>query len=116
VDSEEPGGEPSAVGPSYKARKSYRCRSRIGRDASQNPEAYTEAGGYVVSKYLIIYEKWGTGYGGYAPGLPGCVATGRTLDQTKRRMTKAIEMNLAAMREDGDEIPKPSRFDLVEVG
>lgn len=112
---EEPGGKPSAVCPSYKTRKGYRCRSRIGRGASQDPEVYTEAGGYVMSKYLIIYEKSGTGYGAYAPDLPGCVATGRTLDQTKRRMTKAIEMHLAAMREDGDEIPQPSRFDLVEV-
>ena len=85
------------------------------RDASQDSEVYTEAGGYVMSKYLIIYEKSGTGYGAYAPDLPGCVATGRTLDQTKRRMTKAIEMHLAAMREDGDEIPMPSRFGLVEV-
>jgi predicted RNase H-like HicB family nuclease len=62
-----------------------------------------------MSKDLIIYEKSGTGYGAYAPDLPGCVATGRTLDQTKRRMTKAIEMHLAAMREDGEEIPKPWR-------
>ena len=68
-----------------------------------------------MSKYLILYEESSTGYGAYAPDLPGCVATGRTLEQTKRRMTKAIEMHLAAMREDGDEIPEPSRFDLVEV-
>lgn len=68
-----------------------------------------------MSKYLIIFENSGTGYGAYAPDLPGCIATGRTLDQTKRRMQKAIEMHLAAMREDGDEIPKPSRFDLVEI-
>jgi predicted RNase H-like HicB family nuclease len=31
-------------------------------------------------------------------------------------MRKAIEMHLAAMREDGDEIPEPSLVDLVEVG
>jgi len=29
-------------------------------------------------------------------------------------MKKAIEMHLAAMGEDGDEISKPSRFDMVE--
>ena len=68
-----------------------------------------------MSKYLIICEKSSTGYGAYAPDLPGRIATGRTLEQTKRRMTKAIEIYLAAMREDGDEIPKPSRFDLVGV-
>jgi predicted RNase H-like HicB family nuclease len=30
-------------------------------------------------------------------------------------MAKAIEMQLAAMREDGDEIPEPSRVELVDV-
>ena len=67
-----------------------------------------------MSKYLIIYERSNGGYGAYAPDLPGCIATGKTLDQTRLRMKKAIEMRLAAMREDGDKIPKPSRFDLVE--
>jgi len=68
-----------------------------------------------MSKYLVLYEKSKTGYGAYVPDLPGCVATGRTLAQTRRRMAKAIEMHLAAMREDGDDIPEPSRFELVEV-
>jgi predicted RNase H-like HicB family nuclease len=30
-------------------------------------------------------------------------------------MAKAIEMHLAAMREDGDEIPEPSQVEMVEV-
>lgn len=68
-----------------------------------------------MSKYLIIFEKSSTSYSAYAPDLPGCVATGRTLEQTRRRMTKAIEMHLAAMREDGDDIPEPSHFELMEV-
>ena len=67
-----------------------------------------------MSKYLVLFEKSTTGYGAYAPDLPGCVATGRTLEQTRRRMAKAIEMHLSAMREDGDEIPEPSHFELVE--
>ncbi len=29
---------------------------------------------------------------------------------------KAIEMHLAAMRADGDEIPEPSRLEVVEIG
>jgi predicted RNase H-like HicB family nuclease len=68
-----------------------------------------------MSKYLVRYEKSSTDYGAYVPDLPGCVSTGRALDQTRRRIAKAIEMHLGAMREDGDEIPKPSRFDLVEI-
>jgi predicted RNase H-like HicB family nuclease len=30
-------------------------------------------------------------------------------------MAKAVEMHLTAMREDGDEIPEPSRVEMVEV-
>ncbi|MGA2133908.1 MAG: type II toxin-antitoxin system HicB family antitoxin [Bryobacteraceae bacterium] len=68
-----------------------------------------------MSKYLVLFEKSTTGFGAYAPDLPGCVATGRTLQETKERMTKAIQMHLSAMREDGDEIPPPSHFELVDV-
>ncbi|MGC9950566.1 MAG: type II toxin-antitoxin system HicB family antitoxin [Bryobacteraceae bacterium] len=68
-----------------------------------------------MSRYLVLFEKSKTGYGAYAPDLPGCAATGRTLQETKDRMTKAVEMHLSAMREDGDEIPEPSHFEPVDV-
>lgn len=68
-----------------------------------------------MSKYPILIAPTSTGFSAHVPDLPGCIATGRTLEWTKQRMTKAIEMHLAAMREDGDEIPEPSQFDLVEV-
>jgi predicted RNase H-like HicB family nuclease len=68
-----------------------------------------------MNKYLVLYEKSSTGYGAYAPDLPGCVATGQTLEETRARMAKAMEMHLAAMREDGDPIPEPSQFELLEA-
>ena len=68
-----------------------------------------------MSKYVVLFEKSSTGYGAYAPDLQGCVATGRSLDETRQRMTHAIEMHLLAMREDGDEIPEPSHFELLEA-
>ena len=68
-----------------------------------------------MSKYVVLFEESNTGYGAYAPDLPGCVATGSTLDETRQRMAKAIEMHLSAMRQDGDQIPLPSHFELVEV-
>jgi|HubBroStandDraft_6_1064221.scaffolds.fasta_scaffold1219920_2 hypothetical protein len=40
--------------------------------------------------------------GAHVPDLPGSVATGRSMAEIKKRMAKAIEMHLAAMREDGD--------------
>ena len=67
-------------------------------------------------KYAVIYEKTNTGYSAYPPDLPGCIATGRTLELTRRRMERAIEMHLDAMRADGDPIPKPTTSaEYVEV-
>ena len=55
-------------------------------------------------KYAVIYERTGIGYSAYVPDLPGCTATGRTFDLTRKTMEKAIEMHLSAMRADGDAI------------
>jgi len=39
--------------------------------------------------------------------LPGCVATGKTIDQTLRRIEKAVELHIRGMREDGLTPPRP---------
>ena len=68
-----------------------------------------------MSRYPILIAPTRTGFSAHVPDLPGCIAAGRTLDETKRLMAKAIEMHIALMREDGDEIPEPSRVELVDV-
>ena len=68
-----------------------------------------------MSKYPILLAPTRTGFSAHVPDLPGCAATGRSMAEIKKRMAKAIEMHLAAMREDGDEIPKPSQVEMVEV-
>jgi predicted RNase H-like HicB family nuclease len=69
-----------------------------------------------MSQYEIIFERTNSGYGAHAPDLPGCIATGKTLPLTRKRMNEAIEAHLRAMREDGDRIPEPSRVaDVREV-
>ena len=68
-----------------------------------------------MMKYLVLYEKSSNGFGAYAPDLPGCVATGRNLEETRARMSKAIEMHLTAMRADGEPIPEPSHYELLEA-
>ncbi len=40
-------------------------------------------------------------WGASVPDLPGCVATGKTIDITLRRIEKAITLHLQGMREDG---------------
>ena len=69
-----------------------------------------------MKKYAIVYEPTSTGFGAYALDLPGCVATGQTLEQTRERMYGAIEFHLRGMREDGDPIPEPQQVvEMLEV-
>jgi predicted RNase H-like HicB family nuclease len=59
-------------------------------------------------KYLVIYEKSGTGWSAYVPDLPGLGVAGTTLDEVKQLMREAIDFHLEGMREHGDTIPEPS--------
>jgi predicted RNase H-like HicB family nuclease len=50
------------------------------------------------------------------PDLPGCVATGKTVDEVKTEIRDAIAFHLEGMQEDGEPIPMPtSRVDEVDV-
>ena len=49
-------------------------------------------------KYTIVIEKTRTGFSAYCPDLPGCVATGHTLDGIKRTMSEAVEFHLDGLR------------------
>lgn len=46
-------------------------------------------------------------WGASVPDLPGCVATGKTLDATLRRIESAIQLHLEGLREDGLKVPRP---------
>jgi len=61
-----------------------------------------------MKRYAIVIEKTATNYGGYVPDLPGCVATGATIEETERLLHEAIALHIAGMREDGLPIPEPS--------
>ena len=64
--------------------------------------------GRAQMKYLVIYEKSGSGWGAYVPDLPGLGVAGSTLDEVKQLMREAIDFHLEGMREHGDPIPEPS--------
>ena len=59
-------------------------------------------------QYLVrISKDPGSDWGASVPDLPGCVATGKTVDAALRRIQGAIELHLRGMREDGLKPPKP---------
>lgn len=47
-------------------------------------------------------------WGASVPDLPGCVATGKTIDSALRRIERAIELHVRGLREDGIPVPRPS--------
>jgi predicted RNase H-like HicB family nuclease len=63
-------------------------------------------------RYAMIIEQGEKNYSAYLPDLPGCIATGKTVAEVKERMSKAIDLHLRGMREDGLPIPEPTS--LVE--
>jgi predicted RNase H-like HicB family nuclease len=59
-----------------------------------------------MHRFLIVIEKAGKNYSAYSPDLPGCIATGKTQEETEERMHEAIEMHIRGLLEDGIQIPK----------
>ena len=67
-------------------------------------------------QYAIIIEKGPHNYSAYVPDLPGCITTGKTIEETKELMKEAIAFHIRGMHEDGDPIPEPTTTAaLVEV-
>jgi predicted RNase H-like HicB family nuclease len=69
-----------------------------------------------MNRYAIVIEKAKSNYAAYVPDLPGCIATGATVEETERLLREAIELHVEGMREDGLPIPEPtSRVEYVDV-
>ena len=56
-------------------------------------------------RYRIVYEKAPHNYCAYSPDLPGCIATGDTLDECRILMREAIALHLELSRKHGDPVP-----------
>ena len=61
-----------------------------------------------TQQYLVrINRDPGSDWGASVPDLPGCVATGKTIDTALRRIERAIELHVRGLREDGLPVPRP---------
>ena len=59
-------------------------------------------------KYAVIYEPAQSNWAAYVPDLPGCMTTGKSLEETDRNIREAIEGHLETLRQFGDPVPEPS--------
>lgn len=65
-------------------------------------------------QYLVrINRDPGSDWGASVPDLPGCVATGKTIDTTLRRIERAIELHVRGLREDGLPVPRPRQRTVI---
>ena len=110
-------GKPQAV----EARNEVGARDRrgqeLGRLAPQDGREHPSSGRLEAvssydeqaQRYLILIEG-GTpsNYSAWSPDLPGCVATGASLEEVEREMRAAIALHLEGIVEDGGEMPAPS--------
>jgi predicted RNase H-like HicB family nuclease len=63
-----------------------------------------------MHRFLIVIEKADGNYSAYSPDLPGCIATGKTREQTTRNMYEAIEIHIHGLMEDKLPVPKSHTF------
>lgn len=67
-------------------------------------------------RYAIVVEKTRNNYSAYVPDLPGCVATGQTVQEAENEIREAIEFHIEGLREDGLDVPQPASIvEYLEV-
>jgi len=67
-------------------------------------------------RYAIVIEKADGNYSAYVPDLPGCVATGETVQAVEAEIREAIRFHIAGLKADGLSVPVPTSIaDYVEA-
>ena len=63
-------------------------------------------------RYAVVIEKAGENYSAYVPDLPGCIATGPTVEAVERDIRDAIRFHIDGLKEDG--LPVPPATSIAE--
>ena len=59
-------------------------------------------------RYAILIERAETNYSAYVPDLPGCIATGSSIEAVQREMRDAIRFHIDGLKADGLPVPVPT--------
>ena len=59
-------------------------------------------------RYAVVIEKADGNYSAYVPDLPGCVATGVTVQAVEMEIRDAIRFHIDGLKADGLPVPGPS--------
>ena len=59
-------------------------------------------------RYAVVIEKAEGNYSAYVPDLPGCVATGPTVEAVERDIRDVIRFHIDGLKADGLPVPSPT--------
>jgi predicted RNase H-like HicB family nuclease len=59
-------------------------------------------------RYAVVIERADGNYSAYVPDLPGCVATGDTVQAAEAEIREAIRFHIEGLKADGLPIPAPT--------
>jgi predicted RNase H-like HicB family nuclease len=108
--------QPPSVSPPGKTGNSDHRGSPVLGFGPEDADLYTETSRAEMNKYMVFFEPTATGYSAHVPDLPGCVAAGATLGETRELIREAIEFHIEGMRLHGEAVPEPTRHvEQVEV-
>lgn len=65
----------------------------------------------VQKNYVAVLEQGPRNWSAYVPDLPGCVAAGRTREETEHLIREAIEFHLEGLMLDGVPLPEPTHME-----
>jgi predicted RNase H-like HicB family nuclease len=69
-----------------------------------------------MMRYAVVIEKAEGNYSAYVPDLPGCVATGLSVEDVEAQIREAIRFHIDGLKADGLAIPQPTSIaDYVEA-
>jgi predicted RNase H-like HicB family nuclease len=59
-------------------------------------------------RYAIVIEKAAGNYSAYVPDLPGCIATGPSVESVEQEIRDAIRFHIEGLKADGLAVPEPT--------
>ena len=65
-----------------------------------------------MKEYAVIIHRAGNNFSAHSPDVPGCIATGATIEETKTNIREALEFHIEGLRLAGLPVPEPT----VEAG
>jgi predicted RNase H-like HicB family nuclease len=58
-----------------------------------------------MEKYVVVLEKAENNFSAFCPDVWGCIATGETVEETKRMMQEALQFHIEGLIETGENVP-----------